>query len=365
VVVPVYLGEIAPPTLRGTLGTLTQFAMVIGILATDLLAFPLATPAGWRWLFAVTPGLCALQLLVSPLLLESPRWLLGRDPHSPEARAAIKRIRGFRFDDEVEEEAQHYLYAAQKHKTSRDSAHAAGAMYDLLFRQVDLRPLVVSSIVLQMAQQLSGINAVFYYSTDFFEGVMEKPLLGTTLCASVNVVATYVALKLMDGTPRRTLILWSTGGMVVSTVVITLALTGVVVRSLALAGVLAFVSCFEIGLGPIPWLIVAEMFDAKYVATAMSIACVVNWASNFVVGLSFPFVAHALGAWTWAPFGAIVAATFCFTLWYLPETHGRSVEEINRLVSRYGPDEEELQRQAIHIIQAVEPLDLPPPVGKD
>ena len=336
---------------------------VIGILATDLLAFPLATASGWRWLFAVTPCLCVVQLIVSPFLLESPRWLLGRDPHSSEARATIKRMRGFRSDAEVEEEAKHYLYAAQCHKTPRDSAHAVGAMYDLLFRNVDLRPLVISSIVLQMAQQLSGINAVFYYSTDFFEGIIDDPLLGTTLCASVNVAATYVALKLMDGTPRRTLILWSTGGMVASTVLITAALTGVVHRSAALVGVLGFVSFFEIGLGPIPWLIVAEMFPTQYVATAMSIACVVNWASNFLVGLSFPFISNALGAWMFVPFGAIVAATFCFTLWYLPETHGRSVEEIHRLVSTtYGPEVDEAQHQreqAIHVIEAVEPVDLP------
>ena len=101
-VVPVYLGEIAPPTLRGTLGTLTQFSMVIGILMSDIFAFSLANPEGWRFLFAVTPVLCVLQLAISPFLLESPRWLLGRDENSPEARVIIKKMRGFRLDADVE-----------------------------------------------------------------------------------------------------------------------------------------------------------------------------------------------------------------------------------------------------------------------
>lgn len=353
VVVPVYLGEIAPPTLRGTLGTLTQFSMVIGILMTDMLAFPLANPSGWRWLFSITPLLCLVQLAVSPFLLESPRWLLGRDEKSPEARITIKRMRGFRYDSDVEEEVQHFLFAAAKHKTSRDSAHSSGAMYDLLFKQRDLRVLVISSVVLQMAQQLCGINAVFYYSNTFFKGIIGDPLVGTTLVAFVNVVATYVALILMDSTARRTLLLWSTGGMIASTVVITAALLGLTYSSVALLGVMAFVSFFEIGLGPIPWLYVAETFDAKYVATAMSIACMINWACNFLVGLCFPFISEALGPWSFVPFGLVLVATLIFTTVYLPETHGRSVEEIHRLVC----DDEEL-RAVIHIIQGVENYDL-------
>ena len=110
VVVPVYLGEIAPPTLRGTLGTLTQFSMVIGILVADLLAFPLADLKSWRWLFAVTPMLCLVQLAISPFLLESPRWLLGQDENSKQAKLVIKQMRGFRDDAEVEEEVCTYAH---------------------------------------------------------------------------------------------------------------------------------------------------------------------------------------------------------------------------------------------------------------
>ena len=137
-----------------------------------------------------------------------------------------------------------------------------------LLRDKHMHVLVVAALFLQAGQQLCGINAVFYYSSSFFEGIIESPLLGSTLVAFINVVATYVALIVMDTTARRTLLLWSAGGMLFSTVLITLALLGFVRNFIALFAVMAYVTFFEIGLGPIPWLIVAEMFDAKYVATA-------------------------------------------------------------------------------------------------
>ncbi len=350
VLVPVYLGEMAPPTLRGTLGTLTQFAMVIGILVSDLLAFPLATETRWRWLFAATPMLAVVQLTLSPFLLESPRWLLGRDERSVEARVVIKKTRGFRTDELVEEEVQNFLFASSKHKTQFSSAHSSGAMLELL-RAKDIRVLVVSAVVLQMAQQLCGINAVFYYSTSFFEGMISDPLMGTTLVGAVNVIATYIALLLMDTTGRRDLIIWSAGGMLLSTCLITICLLGYISNSsIAILAVMLYVSFFEIGLGPIPWLIVAEMFDAKYVATAMSLSCIVNWVCNFLVGLLFPYMQEYLGAWSFAPFAVVLLSTVVFAYAYLPETHGRTVAEIHRLV---GSDDETLH-QVIQTIHAVE-----------
>eukprot|EP01041_Mallomonas_annulata_P000929 gene929-1803_t len=342
VVGPVYLGEIAPPTLRGTLGTCTQFAIVIGILVADLLAFSLATVDYWRYLFAVTPALCIFQLMISPFLLESPRWLLSKNDRSFYARIVIKKLRGFRSDEEVEREVDNFLYAAEKHKGKRESAHSSGAFLDL-FRDENMHRLVVSCVVLQMGQQLCGINAVFYYSTAFFEGVIDDALQGTALVAFINVLATYLAMKLMDSTGRRTLILLSSGGMFFSAIFITISLLGICPKSAALLAVNSFVAFFEIGLGPIPWLIVAEMFDAKYVATAMSFSCVVNWGCNFLVGMCFPFMTLYLGPWVFIPFAIVLAFTFLFTLFYLPETQGRTVEEIQTLVNSMkgnGNDEE-------------------------
>ena len=330
VVVPVYLGEVAPPTLRGALGTLTQFALVIGILVSIVFSIPLLNVETWRFQFAVTPILAVVQLLISPFLLESPRWLVGRNRNSKYARVVIKRLRGLRSEEEVEYEAQNYIYAHDQFKTQYSSAHSMEAYWDLLTNP-QVRLLLVSAILLQMAQQLCGINAVFYYSSSFFGGTLHDPRMGSAIVALVNVVATYVALKLMDTTARRTLLIVSSGGMLVSAAFVIAGLLQWLPPWAALLAVMSFVSFFEIGLGPIPWLIVAEMFDAKYVATAMSISCIVNWSCNFLVGVSFPTMHKAFGPMSFVPFMVVLLITLVYVIVELPETHGRTLEEVQRL----------------------------------
>lgn len=168
VLVPIYLGELAPPTLRGMLGTMTQFGLVIGILASDFMAFPFATVEGWRVLFGATPFICIVQLILSPFLLESPRWLLGRDKNSRKARYIIKRLRALRYDHEVETEAGHYISATNAQNSTDGGNQHQVTITDIVYDK-KVRILLVSALVLQMAQQLCGINAVFYYSTMFFE----------------------------------------------------------------------------------------------------------------------------------------------------------------------------------------------------
>jgi len=325
VLVPIYLGEIAPPSLRGTLGTLTQFAMVIGILFADIVAFPFATPSGWRVMFSGTTLIAGAQLFMSPFLLESPRWLLNMDPSSLRARYIIKRLRGLRNEQEVEREVGHFIIGeSAQHQEKGNESNALNELWSHPKR----RKLLASCLILQMAQQLSGINAVFFYSTAILEGVIDNPLVGTTVIAAVNVVATYVALLIMDSTGRRSLILWSSGGMFVSCILIVLALLGVLNNIIALLAVNLYVFFFEIGLGPIPWLIVAEMFDGKYVTVAMSLCSQLNWGCNFVVSYAFPYMNAYLGPYSFLPFAVILALTFMFTLFVLPETQGRTPEDL-------------------------------------
>ena len=248
VLVPIYLGELAPPTLRGMLGTLTQFALVIGILVSDLFAFPFATVTRWRFLFSITPIMAIIQIFLSPFLLESPRWLIGRDKNSKKARFIIKRLRGFRYDHEVETEAGHYIAAQMAQHDEKSGPTKDATFMDLLFDK-KVRLLLISCLVLQMSQQLCGINAVFYYSNLFFDGVIDDPLVGTTIVGAVNVVATYVALRLMDSCGRRTLILWSSGGMFICCIIIVMSLMNLFPNMVALGAVNLYVTFFEIGLG--------------------------------------------------------------------------------------------------------------------
>ena len=251
VLVPIYLGELAPPTLRGTLGTLTQFCLVIGIFASDLLAFPFATEHKWRILFSVTPLSGIILLFCFPFLIESPRWLLGRDRKSRRARYIIKKLRGLRYEHEIEIEVNHFISASHAQACDGDDEHtSSGVAFITMLMDKQIRKLLICSLVLQIAQQLSGINAVFYYSTMFFEGVIDNPQLGTTIVGGINVVATYVALLLMENTNRRTLILWSAGGMLISSIALVLSLLGYFSKMASLFFVIAYVSFFEIGLGP-------------------------------------------------------------------------------------------------------------------
>ena len=134
-------------------------------------------------------------------------------------------------------------------------------------------------------------------------------------------IATYAALLLMDSCGRKTLLLWSCIGMLISCIIIMAALNGVFDKMVALVAVNTYVIFFEIGLGPIPWLIVAEMFDAKYVASAMSIAGQLNWSCNFIVGLVFPYLVKYLGSYSFLPFTCALLALTFFVAFVSPGKH--------------------------------------------
>ena len=168
VLVPIYLGELAPPNLRGVIGTMTQFALVIGILFADVVGFYLANENQWRYMFLLISVIALLQLGLTPFLLESPRWLLGRNTNSNKARFIIKKLRGFRYDEEVETEVDHYLGASKKQSASNmnddaDGDGGSGGKKSLkrnataeMFADKKVRLLVISTLVLQVANQLSG-----------------------------------------------------------------------------------------------------------------------------------------------------------------------------------------------------------------
>jgi SP family facilitated glucose transporter-like MFS transporter 3 len=311
-------------------------------------------------LFAVTPAIAISQLLLAPFLLESPRWLLGRDSKSLKARYIIKRLRGLRYDHEVETEVGHFMMGGVAQRQGQTSQIA---VLREMWGQSKTRLLLCSSLVLQMAQQFSGINAVFYYSTAFFEGVIEDPLVGTTIVGAVNVLATYAVLFLMDRCGRKTLILWSSAGMFFSCIVIVLSLLGHLSNMFALVAVNVYVIFFEFGLGPIPWLVVAEMFSGQYVAAAMGISSQVNWACNFIVGLIFPTMNEKLGAYSFAPFAVVLLLTFVFAATILPETQGSSPEELaaemTRVLSQsvvYEPNADSAAQIDLEWLKAMEQL---------
>ncbi|GMF21182.1 unnamed protein product [Phytophthora lilii] len=331
VIVPLYLGELAPPNLRGALGTTYQVAMVLGILGTDIMAFGFSGESfsfmrpGWRLMFGFAGVLGALQFALTPLLIESPRWLLNNG-NEKEAEVILRRLR--QSDDVVEE-----IDSISAANTS-ESGDVQG-VGDVL-RDSSIRLPLIVAVVLQLAQQLSGINAVMFYATSFFQNAgLENPLVGITLVYIVNVLATIVALMLMDSAGRRPLLLWSIVGMLVSSGVLTVGLMELLpfASIFSVGGVMSFVWFFEIGLGPIPWLIAAEMFPPKSRTTATSIATMVNWLGLFIIGIVFPTMQDGLGDYIFIPFAILLALTLGFSLKFVPETKGKTLDEIQEEIN--------------------------------
>ena len=335
VIVPLYLGEIAPANLRGSLGTMNQFSIVIGILVANVLGKPLGigNDERWRYLLGIVLAPSLLQLMLASVLLESPLWLMMQDTHKSvvDAEDVLTRLRGPHYED-LEFELE--LLQANKEWATR---HIHTSVWASL-KSISARRSLLIGLSLQLFQQFSGINAVFYYSTAFFSSAhVSDPWLASVLASTINFLATALAIPLMDRAGRRTLLMLSALGMMLSCVGLTVVLSmsaghagSVVLSSLSVSLVLLYVTFFEIGLGPITWLIGAEVYPASIRSLGMSLASVVNWSSNFVISLSFPHLTQALRQYTFLPFAFVLAGAVLFIWGIVPETRGRSLEAIQR-----------------------------------
>mmetsp|Transcript_5989 Transcript_5989/g.19472 ORF Transcript_5989/g.19472 Transcript_5989/m.19472 type:complete len:624 (-) Transcript_5989:300-2171(-) len=349
VLVPVYLGELAPPVLRGTFGTAAQMGLVTGILGADVAAFLLPLPffqtRPWSWRlvpFGISPFLALMQLIFgigAAYVVESPRWLLDKEgPASQKARNSLKLLHDFQDGKELENEISNIVEANDIHKTTDDHDTSLDdiSTVSTLLADTATRPVLMTCLLYHVAQQLSGINAVFFYSSMFFRDIVPDPLVATTSVAVVNVVAVYFALLLMDHVGRRTLLAASCGGMLLCVLILTAALLlgGGVSTAIAVVALALYVFFFELGLGPIAWLIVAELFEARAVDAAQSLASQVNWLASFLVGLGFPTLNDVLGPYTFLPFGLVLALTLLFTLLKFPETKDKSPRDIIDLLHK-------------------------------
>lgn len=159
VLVPIYLGELAPPNLRGYIGTMTQFTMVFGILFSDIISFFFANKDQWRVMVFLTAFCGMIPLLLESFLYESPRWLLSRDQYSEEARCILQKLRGFRYEDEVETEVEHFLGALKSQSLGSGGGGKPGDRKGAtaeLFADRSVRLQLVSSLLLQVSKMMSG-----------------------------------------------------------------------------------------------------------------------------------------------------------------------------------------------------------------
>ncbi|XP_049458821.1 solute carrier family 2, facilitated glucose transporter member 1-like isoform X2 [Epinephelus fuscoguttatus] len=324
---PMYVGEVSPTPLRGAFGTLHQLGVVVGILIAQIFGLEalLGSAKLWPLLLALTVAPAVLQCILLPFCPESPRFLLINLKQEEQARKALVRLRG---SEDVSKDLQ------EMKEESAKMAMEKKVTIPELFRSAAYRQPLLIAVMLQLSQQLSGINAVFYYSTGIFDSAgVKQPIYATIGAGIVNTVFTIVSLFLVEKAGRRTLHLLGLGGMAISALLMTISLLlkdFPVMSYMAIIAVMLFVAMFELGPGPIPWFIVAELFSQGPRPAAMAVAGCCNWTANFLVGISFPKLVEACGPWVFLIFTAFLIIFFIFTFIKVPETKGKTFDEIAR-----------------------------------
>jgi SP family galactose:H+ symporter-like MFS transporter len=316
---PLYIAELAPPRIRGALVTLNQLAIVTGIVVAYYIDFLFSGSANWRAMFMSAAVPSAILLVALIFLPESPRWLVIRE-RSDEAFQILDRV-------ESTDDARRHLEAL-KVVTEEDKLR-----FRDLFAGRFRTPLMIG-VGLAIFQQITGVNAIIYYTPTILQMAgfksAQSAILATVLVGGVNLVLTVVALLLLDRVGRRPLLLFGIGGMLVSlTCLGYLFGTAHVSRVAILSAVLVYLACFAIGLGPVFWLLISEIYPTTIRGQAMSVASVTIWIFDLVVSITFLSLIDALGAkfsfWIYA---AACVAAFVFAFRLVPETKGRTLEEI-------------------------------------
>uniref|UniRef100_A0A182Q863 Facilitated trehalose transporter Tret1 n=1 Tax=Anopheles farauti TaxID=69004 RepID=A0A182Q863_9DIPT len=324
---PVYLGETVQPEVRGTLGLLPTAFGNIGIL----LCFVAGKYLDWSGLAFLGATLPVPFLILMFLIPETPRWYVSRNREDL-ARKALQWLRGRQADVEPE------LRGISKSHQEAERHASKSAMLDLLNKS-NLKPLLIS-LGLMFFQQLSGINAVIFYTVSIFQsaGSTIDEKLCTIIVGVVNFIATFIATVLIDRLGRKILLYISDVAMI-----ITLMTLGTFfymknngddvshIGWLPLAAFVVFVVGFSLGFGPIPWLMMGEILPGKIRGSAASVATAFNWSCTFVVTKTFTDITIALGnhGAFWM-FGSICIIGLLFVIVYVPETQGKSLEDIER-----------------------------------
>ena len=346
VMAPMYIAEIAPAPIRGRMGALQQFAIVIGIFATGLVNFVVLQAAGgnarntwllgleaWQWMFLsmVVPAIVyALLVLRIP---ESPRYLvaIGETAKASEVLSTIYTVDVTPMVRDIEETLQ------GDHKPR---------FSDIRGRALGLMPIVWIGIMLSAFQQFVGINAVFYYSNTIWEsvGFSESQAFQTSLITTgINVVFTIVAIALVDRVGRKPLLLVGSAGMVVTLATLTWVFgtaptnaAGQPVLSdgpdvIALIAFNLYVAFFAATWGPVVWVLLGEMFPNRIRATALAVAASAQWIANFLVSTTFPELAGISLGLAYGIFTVFAVLSIPFVMKYIRETRGVSLEDMGEL----------------------------------
>jgi SP family xylose:H+ symportor-like MFS transporter len=341
---PMYIAEIAPKDKRGNMVTFYQLAIVVGFFVVFLATYLIGEAGddtfdverGWRLMFWSELIPCTLFLALLFIIPRSPRWLVMKSMDE-EAISVLNRIHGPDL-------------AASEFKEIQNSIHNEKDSLKVNLLAKGILPIVIIGSVLSVLQQFTGINAVLYYGADIFEKALgfgkEDVLAQQILLAAVNLVFTFIAMSTVDRLGRKPLIYIGCIGMALGFSLMAVTLMTNSVGILSLIGVLLFIGSFAMSMGPVVWVLLSEMFPNKIRSAAMSVAVAAQWVANYFVSQTFPMVAESPanqgefwnGALPYVIFIFFILVIIVFTKMYIPETKGRSLEELEGIWDKYKPE---------------------------
>ena len=336
---PMYISEVAPARMRGKLVSVNQLTIVIGILLAQFINWYLVRnlpegatdefirnswfgQSGWRWMFALTAAPATLFFFAMFLVPESPRWL-AKNGRPDQARAILARIGGQPYADAAIAEINSTLAAEEIQRVR---------FLDLL--EPRMRKVLVLGVVLAVFQQWCGINVIFNYAEEIFSAAgydISDVLKNIAWTGSVNLAFTFVALGTVDRAGRRPLMLLGAGGLALIYLTLGACFAAGVQGLPLLILVLAAIGCYAMSLAPVTWVVISEIFPNRIRGAAMSVAVCALWIACFLLTYTFPILNQHLGsAGTFWLYAVICVLGFLFILVKLPETRGKSLEQIEK-----------------------------------
>ncbi|WP_205502416.1 D-xylose transporter XylE [Rufibacter psychrotolerans] len=322
-VCPVYIGEIAPANLRGRLVSLNQFAIIFGMLVVYFVNWGIAkgqttewlNEVGWRWMFlseAIPAGLFGLLLFFVP---ESPRYLsmVNRDD---EALKILTKVNGAvnarKIFDDIKNTVEHHS----------GNLWSYGKM------------VIIIGILLSVFQQFVGINVALYYAPRIFESMgagKDASMLQTVVMGVVNVLFTVLAIVTVDKWGRKPLLMVGSVGMAIGMFAISAFAYYEIIGISTLVFIIVYTASFMMSWGPICWVLIAEIFPNKIRGKAVAVAVAAQWAANYFISATYPSMMEFSGAFTYGFYGVMSVLSFLFVWKMVPETKGRSLEDMEAL----------------------------------
>ena len=330
---PMYIAEIAPSESRGKFVSINQLTIVVGILAAQIINMLIAKPIvdgsilldswnvqwGWRYMFwaGAIPSISFFALIL--VIPESPRWLASQYKYE-KAASFFTKIGGVLFAKEQIEELKATV------STTKEAVS-----YKMLF-EGKMPKILLLGIVIAAFQQWCGINVVFNYAQEIFSAAgygVSDILFNIVITGLTNLIFTYVGMLLVDKLGRRALMLFGSIGLAVIYALLGICYYFAVTGSAVLILVIIAIACYAMTLAPVTWVVLSEIFPVKIRAMAMAVSTFSLWTACFVLTYTFPLLNTSLGAYgTFWLYGIICFLGYLFLRIYLPETKGKSLEQI-------------------------------------